>query len=228
MGKIKQFHDYESLSSWAYEHFKKRYIEKTEKGNPFFIAFSGGTSPEGFWAVMSKDRHTTWRHLHIFFVDERAVPHDSQHSNYRLLREKLLKNINIPGRQIFPIQYLPEPEESARRYENTLKESLTDGVFDLIVAGVGQDGHIASIFPESETIKIIDRLVVPVYNSPIAPRITLTLPVFWKAREVLLILSGEKKKEALLKIMDNSVDESICPAKAVLKRNNALLLTDIN
>ncbi len=224
MGKIKGFKDYQSLSDWLYEQLRKRYNARARFKKPFRIGFSGGTSPLGLWQRMVWAAND-WDYMHIFFVDERAVPPDSELSNYRLLKEKLLAPARINSSQVFPIEGELGAEKAARKYDELLRKELLPNGLDLIVAGIGQDGHIASLFPGAGALKDHSRLAVPVPVAPLAARITITIKTFRLAREVFLILSGEKKRKALSMILDEKVDTLHCPAKAVLELGNSVILT---
>ncbi len=226
VGAIKGFKDYQSLSEWLYEELRKRYKARARFKKYFRIAFSGGTSPQGLWERMVW-AGIDWNYLHIFFVDERAVPPDSKLSNYRLLKEKLLIPAHIKDTQVSRIEGELGAEEAARKYNEFLEKEISSKGLDLIVAGVGEDGHVASLFPESPALDEEALFACAVPKAPFAPRITITLKTFRAAREVFLILAGENKKMALSLILDKEIDRYRCPAKAVLEQGNAVIATEL-
>ncbi len=224
MGKIKGFNDYQSLSDWLYEELRKRYKSKARFKRPFRVAFSGGTSPFGLWERMVW-AGTDWDYMEVFFVDERAVPPDSELSNYRLLKERLLEPAKLRNAKVHRIEGELGAKEASKRYNQLLEKEIIRTGLDLIVAGIGEDCHIASLFPGTSALREKDLFALPVTEAPLAPRITITLRTFRAAKEVFLILSGERKRKALSLILDGDVDQSRCPAKAVLKLGNSMVVT---
>ncbi len=224
MGKIRGFKDYDSLSDWLYEEFRKRYNQRARFQRPFKVGFSGGTSPVGLWDRMVWSG-ADWQYLEIFFVDERAVKPDEELSNFKLLKDRLIEPAGINLSQVHRIRGELGAEPASRQYNELLKRLIIPSGLDLIVAGIGEDGHVASIFPLSPVIKDRENLALASYDGPLVPRITFTLKTFRLAREVFLILAGKKKRDALKKILDERTDTAQCPAKAVLELGNSIVLT---
>lgn len=148
----------------------------------------------------------------IFFADERIVPLDHEDSNYNLCKQEFFSKTPLKASQIHTIdeKLLDDPEELSDEYEKQLadafagKESVRHPVFDLILLGMGPDGHTCSLFPNHPLLKEKDRWVAPIEDSPKPPskRITLTLPVLNKAHRAAFILAGEGKQEMLSKALD--------------------------
>ena len=148
----------------------------------------------------------------MYFADERAVPLDNEDSNYKLLHEELLSKVPIPPSNVHPLDptLLDDLEELSDAYEKELiKEFATKNaarfpVFDLILLGMGPDGHTASLFPGHELLSEDDRWVAYIEDSPKPPpkRITLTYPVINHAARVAFVSTGEGKKEVLREILD--------------------------
>jgi 6-phosphogluconolactonase len=134
--------------------------------------------------------------VHLFWSDERSVPRDHEQSNFRLAFDELISRIGIPGENIHRIKGELRPEEAADYYEEDMKKHFLEDLpaFDLILLGVGEDGHTASLFPGSEVLKEKRRLAMPIFSDT-APhwRITLTLPVLNKARQIVFLVSGRSK-----------------------------------
>lgn len=149
----------------------------------------------------------------IFFADERLVPLDHEDSNYKLCNDEFFSKVpELKSSQIHPIdtKLLDDPEELADAYEKQLvqafagKESVRNPVFDLILLGMGPDGHTCSLFPGHELLTEKDRWVAPIEDSPKPPakRITVTYPVLNHAHRVAFVLAGEGKQEMLSKVLD--------------------------
>jgi 6-phosphogluconolactonase len=141
-----------------------------------------------------------WRRVHVFWSDERYVPHDHPLSNYRLAKEALLDRVALPASQVYPMPtHLPDPEAAAREYESALTHFFNGApvVFDVMLLGMGADGHVASVFPGSAAVTS-GRTAVAV-TTPAEPpsRLTLTLPVIAAARRIGVLVAGREKAAAL-------------------------------
>jgi 6-phosphogluconolactonase len=158
---------------------------------PRTVALSGGVTPGSFYERLAEQAYD-WGQVDFFFGDERCVPPDHKDSNYRLAFETLLSKVNarvhrMPGENCDPIAY-----DAALR--SVFGEGLP--VFDLVVQGIGEDGHTASLFPGDRALEEKGSLVVRVVR-PDYPRLTLTLSVLSAAKVALFIVAGEKKRHAL-------------------------------
>ena len=155
--------------------------------------------------------------MHAFFGDERTVPPDHEDSNYRMAREALLDHVPVGG--VHRMRGELPPDEAAASYDGELRAFFGDEDpprFDLILLGLGEDGHTASLFPETSALSVTDRLVVanPVLKLD-TTRVTLTAPVLNAARAVNFLVAGEGKAEALKEILEGGVDPRRYPAKLV-------------
>jgi 6-phosphogluconolactonase len=171
----------------------------------FTVALAGGSTPRATYALLASDEFATrlnWQHVHIFWGDERCVPPDHPDSNYRMAREALLDHVPVPTGNIHRVQGELKPERAASIYQDELKAVLgSDGQFDLILLGMGTDGHTASLFPGTTALEERKRAAVAVYVEKLQSwRVTLTLPVINAARHVLFLVSGESKAAALAQI----------------------------
>jgi len=213
--------------------------EATRQKGRFSVALSGGESPRIYlpW-LAAKDHVLPWNRTHIFLADERIVHPEDQDSNVRLIRENLISRIKIPEEHIHAVDTSDlDAEGSAARYEQVLKRYFSGQQcgFDMMILGVGRDGHTASLFPESMALTERRRWVIPVKSPPgIHQRVTLSLAVINGARHVFLFVSGKGKacvmKEILLE--NKRVPATLIqPEKGVLTfildRNAASLLDDI-
>ena len=170
------------------------------------IALSGGNTPKDTYAIVAK-REIDWSKIQIFFVDERAVGPTSERSNYRMVKETLLTPANIPDHHVFRMEgEATDLALEATRYEEVLRTKIRlkkDGHpnLDVLILGVGDDGHTASLFPGENTLDIMDKLVaaVPAKGEREA-RLTMTVPVLECARSTLILAVGEKKHEPLERV----------------------------
>jgi len=168
----------------------------------FDVALSGGRTPRDLHArLVARRADTDWSHWQVYFGDERCVPPDHPDSNYRMARETLLDHVPIPADQIHPMigdrADLEDPAATAAAYAERLKSlSQRDGwpVFDLILLGLGEDGHTASLFPDSALLACTDRPTVAGYVDRLAAwRISLTLPILNHARVLYIAAAGASK-----------------------------------
>lgn len=182
------------------------------------LVVSGGSTPRDAYQRLA-GMDVAWGGTTLWFGDDRCVPPDHEHSNYRMTREALLDR--LPGDQpaVERIEGELGPHEAADRYEARLRESFGDGVpqFDLILNGLGPDAHTASLFPGDAALGERERLAVGVETPGMAPlvsRVTLTLPVMNAARQVVFLVSGEDKAEAVARSFSGAADPS-APASLV-------------
>ncbi len=198
----------------------------------FAVALSGGRTPVGFYRKLADTGKLRWDRTHIFLVDERFVPFSHQDSNYGMLRSVLLSRINIPQENIHPVvTEEPSPESSAQRYEDALKEFFALSVnrfpqFDLIVLGIGEDGHTASLFPGSELLKEKYHLAGAALLDEVRHhRITLTLPVINRSRNVFFLVSGKNKAGVFRRVIEDR-DSSLPAVLVAPKEGPVTFLAD--
>ncbi|MCL4476897.1 MAG: 6-phosphogluconolactonase [Nitrospirae bacterium] len=203
-----------------------------EKKGYFTAALSGGKTPVGFYEHLSTVRGLPWDKTHIFVVDERFVPPESPDSNYGMLRKTLLSRISLPTKNIHPIATVePSVIVSAEKYKKELKSlfNSSEGVlpeFDLVLLGVGEDGHTASLFPGTEALKERERLVVPVMlGTALHDRITLTLPVINHALNIFFLVSGRRKR-AVMRKLRNGHDMTLPAAMVKPEKGTLTFLMD--
>lgn len=177
-----------------------------ERGS-FHLCLAGGSTPRDLYELLSSPlwrARVEWERVHLYVGDERYVGTVDPRSNYRMIRETLVDRILVPPRNVHPIPTgSRDPDVDAERYESVLREKLPagpDGVprFDVVLLGLGNDGHTASLFPGSSALDETTRLVMGV-TPPMAPtpRITLTPPVINAARRVIVLTAGALKAGAL-------------------------------
>lgn len=180
----------------------------------FHVGLSGGRSPRGLYARLASDpfrRQLDWASFQVSFSDERGVPPSDPESNWRAVREALLDRVAVPANQVHRMPADSEDLESAAaEYEALLPQAL-----DLLVLGIGADGHIASLFPGSKLLFERARRVAPVYDSPKPParRLTVTPRIIRDAREVIVLADGEDKAIAVARALEGNADVREHPAR---------------
>lgn len=190
----------------------------------FTIALSGGSTPKGVYVLMAGPEYRDkfqWHKIHFFWGDERWVSADDTKSNYRMAAEAILTKVDIPPQNIHPIRTLDGTVETAAAvYERELASffNLRNGEyprFDLILLGLGQDGHTASLFPGDSALFETDRLVARVSQKEMDPseRITVTLPVINHAAVIFFLTSGREKSQVLQTVLEGK--EGQLPAQKV-------------
>jgi 6-phosphogluconolactonase len=196
------------------------------------LAISGGITPRTMFEHMAKARFD-WSGVHLFWVDERAVPPNDPQSNYRLAEETLIRPAHIPSRNVHRIQAELQPDEAARRYSDELTGffSLAPGEmphFDVIHRGIGPDAHTASLFPGEPLIDDRENLVAAVYAEKFHQwRITLLPGVLLAARNTIMLVAGEDKAEALHAVFEEPYNPRKYPAQIVTKsQGNVMWFVD--
>jgi 6-phosphogluconolactonase len=197
--RVRVFQDLAALSRAAAELFTTLAKRCISAQGRFTVALSGGATPRGLYTLLGSTPYCEtieWNHAHVFWVDERCVPGDHPESNFKLAVDAFLSSIAIPKENIHRIKGEEVPGRAAQEYEEELRSFFGTAfpVFDLIILGAGEDGHTASLFPGSASLRERTRLALPVHlEPPKLNRVTLTLPVLNHAAEVLFLASGRAK-----------------------------------
>jgi 6-phosphogluconolactonase len=190
----------------------------------FTIALSGGSTPKNLFTLIAANASSSlpWEKVFFFWGDERHVPLDDPDSNFRMAKESLLSKIPIPPANVFPVPAdNPDAAAAAEAYEQTLKKFFALGPgelprFDLILLGMGPDGHTASLFPETAALQEKSRLVVANWVEKLkASRITFTLPVLDAAHCVAFLVSGGDKAAVLREVLEGDAPGEKYPSKLV-------------
>lgn len=187
----------------------------------FSCVLSGGHTPRPLYQALARDYGDTipWPRLHLFWSDERYVPQSDPQSNYRMVRESLLDLIAMPPSHVHPMPTdVPTPAEAAGVYEQTLRNhfAMSSPRVDLVLLGMGADGHTASLFPGSPAVEEHSRWVVDV-RAPAEQiqRLTLTFPIINTAAVVFFLVTGNEKAESLRRALCEPPDPLSCPASGV-------------
>lgn len=199
---IVRFETREDLYDDASDRFARIGAEAIRDRGRFLVALSGGDTPLPVFGRLASPAHARrldWSAVDVFWADERCVAPTDEQSNYRMAREALLDRVPIPADRIHHIAGEIEPLAAADAYELTLREVLGgEGRLDLILLGMGADGHTASLFPRHQALAETDRWIVPVHASADPPwRVTMTLSLINAARHVLFLVTGAEKAVAV-------------------------------
>lgn len=196
----------------------------------FDIALSGGSTPEMLFQHLSRDYQTAipWERIHFWWGDERCVAPDHPDSNYGMTARNLFSHIQVPEENIHRILGENDPEQEAERYGNELKEQLSSPngwpVFDLIILGMGNDGHTASIFPHQiELLQSPQICAVAIHPESGQKRITITGEVINSAHKVFFLVTGKNKAERISQIMNTPEDAVNLPAFHIAPEQGELI-----
>ena len=184
--------------------------DAVRKSGKCSIVLSGGSTPRTLYELLASEWRTRipWAKVHLFWGDERHVPPDDPRSNYRMAKEALLDHVPCPPANIHPMPtHFPSADLAARDYERTLRNHFLGDWphFDLVLLGLGDDGHTASLFPGSPALAEMTRWVVAA-QAPVEPhvRLTLTLPALIRAAAVSILVVGSAKAEALRHVLEGA------------------------
>ena len=219
------------MAAGLYRFLKPRIFTNRNRTNPVNIALAGGNTPRVFYELLGGLPSDTvpWNYIHLWWGDERCVSAGHPESNYRMVRESLLDHIDIPAENVHRIRGESTPAEEVRRLERLMGEHLplsSEGipVFDLILLGIGEDGHTASIFPGTDPIKLPDKWLL-VTRHPVSGqiRITLDLTVINQAKLVVFLASGSAKAGVISRILENHPGSAGLPAARIAPTSGQLI-----
>jgi 6-phosphogluconolactonase len=216
----------EELTEQTLQCFMDSANQAIEKRERFWAAISGGQTPLPFFRKLSEPAVSSrleWNKIHLFWVDERAVPPDSPASNYGQADRAFLQKVPFPSENVHRIQTEDRTlQQAAEDYQETLRSTMTlqqpgqVPVFDLIILGMGADGHIASLFPDSPALFEMEKLTCAVFRADIDyNRITLTIPVLLAARRLMILVSGQEKAHTLKTVLSKEPDPILYPVHAL-------------
>jgi 6-phosphogluconolactonase len=206
--KVQVLPDLEAISREAATLFVNASRNAMAARKKFTVAISGGSTPRRLYTLLSAAPYrdqVDWQMVHFFWADERCVPKEDEASNFKTVYDRLLSKAPVSDDHIHRIKGEEDPEKAARDYEADIEGFFGASqlpVFDLVLLGMGEDGHTASLFPGSKSLEETARLAIPVYlKKPYGNRITLTLPVLNNAAQILFLVAGSSKATVLSEIL---------------------------
>ena len=224
--RVRVFPQPEDVAHYAADTLAQRIGQARAYDRTLHIALAGGSTPQRAYELLAQ-AEGSWAHVHLWLGDERCVPSDHPDSNARMVRESLLAETRPEPPVLHEVPSPEVPEDAAWLYGLQIRELVPDGVFDIVLLGMGPDGHTCSLFPGHPVLDASEALVAPVRESPKPPpeRVTLTLPVVRNARYTLLLATGAEKRDALaralagdqaipLALLGAGLDEVACDAAA--------------
>jgi 6-phosphogluconolactonase len=223
--------DSETLARKVAEWLTEQALSAKER---FSVALSGGTTPRHLFELLATPEFATrfpWQRTHLFWGDERFVPHDDKASNYRMTREALLDHVKVPPENVHPVPYSGTVAEAAEAYEATLHDYFGAGpadaahpLFDVAFLGLGENGHTASLFPASVGLQETRAWAIPVTDGGVQqPRVSLTYPVFAASHKVAFLVEGAAKAPILRAVLDG---DHRYPATRITARDELIWFTD--
>lgn len=220
-----------ALSRAAAERVEAAIDEAVAQGGRCSVALSGGSTPRALYRLLADPtapfrRHIPWPQVHLFWGDERHVPPDHPDSNYLMVRDTLLRSISIPEANVHRVEgELADAAQAARAYEAELRSFFgAEPRFDIVLLGLGEDAHTASLFPGSAALDERQRWVAaPFVAAQSAHRITLTPPVLNAAGLALFLVSGTAKARPLRDVLEGERDPKRFPAQIVAAQRNLWL-----
>jgi 6-phosphogluconolactonase len=215
-----------AVAQYAAERIVARIDKARDQSRQVHIALAGGSTPRRTYEQLA-GIEGSWDHVHLWLGDERCVPHDDPESNARMILESLFATERTEPAHLHKLPRPEVPEDAAWLYAIELRNRVADEMFDLVLLGMGPDGHTASLFPGHPGLDVSEAPCFVVRNAPKPPpeRVTLSLPVLRRARHTLLLVTGADKRDALARVVagDRSVpvallgddlDEIVCDREA--------------
>jgi len=225
---IHVFENPRELARGAAETFAEEAAKSIREKGGFTVALAGGSTPKALYELLATEYRDAldWNGVHAFFGDERTVPPDHEDSNYRMAYEALLSQ--VPVGSVRRMRGELDPRKAATLYEQALRTFFGGTLrFDLVLLGIGEDGHTAGLFPSTPALDVTDRLVV---ENPVEKlgtvRLTLTVPAINAARRIVFLVAGEGKAGALEKILEGDTNPHEYPAKLVRPKGGATWMVD--
>jgi 6-phosphogluconolactonase len=229
---IKIFPNIEELNNFAAEKFVEIAKDSIEMRGVFSVALAGGSTPKALYRLLASNEFRDkidWSKVFFFFGDERNVLPDDADSNFRMADENLFKPLTIKAENIFRWQTeLGEAEIIAENYEQTIRAFFNlaeNGLprFDLILLGMGADGHTASLFPFTEALRETEKIAAANFVEKLqTTRLTLTFPVVNNARNVIFLAAGEEKAETLKAVLEGEFAPEKLPSQNVRPKEGKL------
>ncbi|CAG0946102.1 6-phosphogluconolactonase [Anaerolineae bacterium] len=239
--EIQIFPDRAALTRDAARRFIDIARNALDAGGRFSVALSGGSTPHELYALLATPKYSSqvdWQRVHVFFGDERAVPPDHAESNFKMANEALLSRVPLPAPNIHRIHAELAPDDAAREYEKELREFFgqggTGGIegtsgkvlprFDMVLLGLGANGHAASLFPHTRVLRETQHWVAAEYIEEVKmSRITLTAPVINAASNIVWLVAGADKAATVREVLRGAYRPDDLPAQLIQPRDGRVV-----
>ena len=226
--------DLNSLNLVVAEELLRLVRQDSHTDSDFSIALAGGNTPKKLYQLLAQKPFSNtmpWGELRLFFGDERIVPPTSHDSNYKMVDDNLIKKINIDPLRIHRIHGEMNPHAAADAYTQVLTNFLFIEndlpQFDLVLLGLGTDGHIASLFPDTDIIDDQTSIAAPVHiNKPDSWRVSVTLPVINNAKNIWILVSGDTKQDMIDRVFNHPSVTDLLPIERLSKTSNITWFLD--
>jgi 6-phosphogluconolactonase len=220
---IRVYDDQHGLARAAADYAISCYNAAVDDHGYFAVALSGGSTPRALFELLAAPQnaqHIGWSKVHVFWGDERTVPPDHPDSNYRMAKEALLDHVALPASSVHRMPGEVEPVQAAAEYEQILRSFFAARAgkvrFDLILLGMGDDGHTASLFPHTAALDETERLVAANYVPKLDTwRITLTAPAINSAAHIAFLVSGAGKADVLRRVLQGPRQPHELPSQMI-------------
>lgn len=227
---VRRFVDETALADGAAEEIVRSARNASRRRGRCTLVLAGGSTPRGLYETLSNEPYRAridWSSVEVFWGDERCVPPDDPQSNYGMAQRALLSRVGVRPAAVHRIPVECGAERAAAHYEQEIKRTTGEALprFDLVLLGMGSDGHTASLFPGTPRLIEERRLVVPAESpSPPRTRVTLTLRTLNVARRILFLVAGTEKAPALARVIGaGTAADTLLPAALVRPRHGSLL-----
>lgn len=220
------YNDLEALSQAAAELFTIQSRQASLICGRFSVALSGGKTPRRLYEILATEPYRQrihWHEVHVFWSDERCVPADDPRNNARMAREALLDHVPIPPENIHPMPCDQSPQQAAIQYEKELRDffSTQNPDFHLVLLGLGENGHTASLFPHTPVLNEKQKWVEEVYLEQLGMyRLTFTAPFINQASQVVFLVSGAAKAQVLEQVLEGAYRPHELPAQLIRPNGN--------
>lgn len=220
---VKVFPDKASVARYTAERVYRMIQATLDMNERIAICLAGGTTFKPIYELLANDfgEHINWNRVHLFFGDERCVPPDHEESNFRMVKESLINNIEIPEWNIHRMRGEDNPEEAAAAYEAEIREFFKDDeqLFDLNLLGMGDDGHTASLFPHTAALKEESKWVLAHHVEAKGNlwRITLSYPAILQSANIMFTAWGEGKAKALYEVLEGESQPELYPSQKIAR-----------
>lgn len=227
-GHLRVYPTPEAVANAFAEHFVASATRAFADRGRFVVALAGGNTPRAAYELLAtqyNDTTISWNDVFVYFGDERCVPPTDEQSNYRMASKTLLSRVNIPSANVHRMRGEIDPADAAREYAQEITQDLgAHPEFDLVLLGMGTDGHTASLFPGTDPMTDSSALVRAVFADSVGSwRLTLTPDIFNAARIVIVATEGYEKAEALAAVREGRYDPKQFPAQIIAPTEGRLI-----